>query len=146
MVLSACAKSRCKWPMGSTLTTQIVALPDWNDQLMQQIDLIAENANFNGVKLLDGSTELGIQTGPTPDERPSIFFKDNTTSGLSIDTVCHHSSQFKGCNGNPWNCVDIISDELSRAGAYENRFGHTICVLENTVQTKISRGASWTRT
>ena len=34
-----------------------------------------------------------------------------------------------------------ISDELSRAGAYENRFGHTISVLELTAKaTKISRG------
>ena len=46
------------------------------DQLMQQIDLIAENANFNGVKLLDGSMQnVGIQTGPTANERPSIFLK-----------------------------------------------------------------------
>ena len=49
------------------------------DQLIQQIDLIAESANFNGVALLDGSLQnVGIQTGPSADERPSIFFKDNT--------------------------------------------------------------------
>ena len=34
-----------------------------------------------------------------------------------------------------------ISDELSRAGAYENRFDHTISVLEKTAKaTRISRG------
>jgi flagellin len=34
-----------------------------------------------------------------------------------------------------------ISDELSRAGAYENRFGHTISVLEQAAKaTKIARG------
>ena len=34
-----------------------------------------------------------------------------------------------------------ISGELSRAGAYDNRFGHTISVLEQTANTtKISRG------
>ena len=44
------------------------------DQLMQQIDLIAENANFNGVKLLDGTMQnVGIQTGPSANERPTSF-------------------------------------------------------------------------
>ena len=34
-----------------------------------------------------------------------------------------------------------ISDELSRAGAYDNRFGHTISVLNQIAKsTKISRG------
>ena len=34
-----------------------------------------------------------------------------------------------------------ISEELSRAGAYENRFGHTVSVLELTAKaTKIARG------
>jgi flagellin len=34
-----------------------------------------------------------------------------------------------------------ISDELSRAGAYENRFHHTISVLEQTTKaTEIARG------
>ena len=57
------------------------------DQLVQQVDLIAENANFNGVALLDGTMQnVGIQTGPTANERPSIFFKDNTASGLGIET------------------------------------------------------------
>ena len=46
------------------------------DQLLQQIDLIAVNANFNGVKLLDGTFQgVGIQTGSTGDERPVIFSK-----------------------------------------------------------------------
>ena len=109
------------------------------DQLMQQIDLIAENANFNGVKLLDGSMQnVGIQTGLMV--RPSIFFKDNTTSGLSIDTVSVTTqANSKAAMVTLETALTSISDELSRAGAYENRFDHTISVLENTVKaTKIS--------
>ena len=113
------------------------------DQLMQQIDLIAENANFNGVKLLDGSMQnVGIQTGPTANERPSIFFKDNTTSGLNIDTASVTTqTNAKAAMVTLGTALTSISDELSRAGAYENRFDHTISVLEKTVKaTKISRG------
>ena len=101
------------------------------DQLMQQIDLIAENANFNGVKLLDGSMQnVGIQTGPTANERPSIFFKDNTTSGLSIDTVSVTTQANAKAAMVTLETALTSIDELSRAGAYENRFDHTISVLE----------------
>jgi len=113
------------------------------DQLMQQIDLIAESANFNGVALLDGSMQnVGIQTGPTANERPSIFFKDSTTSGLSIEAVdVTTQASAKTAMVTLETALTSISDELSRAGAYENRFGHTISVLEKTAKaTKISRG------
>ena len=113
------------------------------DQLMQQIDLIAENANFNGVALLDGTLQnVGIQTGPTANERPSIFFNDNTTSGLGVDTVdVTTQSNARTAMVTLETALTSISDEISRAGAYENRFGHTISVLELTAKaTKISRG------
>ena len=113
------------------------------DQLIQQIDLIAENANFNGVALLDGTMQnVGIQTGPTANERPSIFFKDNTSSGLKVDTVdVTTQANAKSAMVTLETALTSISDELSRTGAYENRFGHTISVLEQTAKTtKISRG------
>ena len=113
------------------------------DQLIQQIDMIAANANFNGVALLDGTMQnIGIQTGPTANERPSIFFKNNTSSGLGIATV-DVSTQANAKNAmlTLETALTSLSDELSRAGAYENRFGHTISVLEQTAKaTKISRG------
>ena len=113
------------------------------DQLLQQVDLIAENANFNGVALLDGSLQnVGIQSGPTANERPNIFFKDNSSSGLGIDTVdVSTQANAKTAMVTLETALTSISDELSRAGAYENRFRHTISVLEQTAKaTKISRG------
>lgn len=113
------------------------------DQLLQQIDLIAQNANFNGVALLDGTMQnIGIQTGPTANERPSIFFKDNTTNGLQISSVdVTTQANAKAAMVTLETALTSISGELSRAGAYENRFGHTISVLEQTAKTtKISRG------
>ena len=113
------------------------------DQLLQQIDLIAENANFNGVALLDGTMQnVGIQTGPTANERPSIFFKDNSSSGLGVDTVdVSTQANAKTAMVTLETALTSISDELSRAGAYENRFNHTISVLEQTTKaTKIARG------
>ena len=113
------------------------------DQLIQQVDLIAENANFNEVRLLDGTMQnVGIQTGPTANERPSIFFKDNTAAGLGIDTVdVTTQANAKTAMVTLQSALTSISDELSRAGAYDNRFSHTISVLEQTAKdTRIARG------
>lgn len=113
------------------------------DQLLQQIDLIAVNANFNGVPLLDGTMQnVGIQTGPSANERPSIFFKDNTSSGLKVDSVdVTTQANAKSAMVTLQSALTSISEEISRAGAYDNRFGHTISVLEETSKTtKIARG------
>ena len=113
------------------------------DQLLQQIDLIATNANFNGVALLNGTMQnVGIQTGPGAKERPSIFFKDNTSTGLDIDTVdVTTQANAKTAMVILETALTSISDEISRAGAYENRFNHTVSVLEQTAKaTKIARG------
>ena len=113
------------------------------DQLIQQIDTIASNANFNGVALLDGTMQnIGIQTGPSANERPSIFFKESTSNGLGIDTV-DVTTQDNAMTAMVTleTALTSISGELSRAGAYDNRFGHTVSVLEQTANTtKISRG------
>ena len=113
------------------------------DQLLQQIDLVAENANFNGVFLLDGTFQgVGIQTGPSANERPNIFFKDNTASGLDISNVeVTTQDKAKLAMVTLETALTSISDELSRAGAYDNRFGHTISVLEQTAKTtRVARG------
>ena len=85
---------------------------------------------------------IGIQTGPSANERPSIFFKESTSNGLGIDTV-DVTTQDNAMTAMVTleTALTSISGELSRAGAYDNRFGHTISVSEQTANTtKISRG------
>ena len=71
-----------------------------------------------------------------------IFFKNNTTEGLGINVVdVTTQANAKAAMVTLETALTSISGELSRAGAYENRFGHTISVLEQTAKaTKISRG------
>ena len=69
------------------------------------------------------------------------LFKDNTTAGLTLKMFPLHTGQRSSRNGDLRNSVNSISEELSRAGAYDNRFGHTIAVQELTAKaTKIARG------
>ena len=113
------------------------------DQLIQQVDLIATGANFNDVSILDGSLQnVGIQSGTTPDERPTVFFRDSTAKGIGIDNISVTTqSNAKAAMNTLETALTTISEEISRAGAYDNRFGHTISVFEKVVkETKISRG------
>jgi len=58
------------------------------NQLMHQVDMIANNIDFNGVKLLDGSFQnINIQTSHNADERISLYFGNNTTDGLGVNSV-----------------------------------------------------------
>ena len=139
-----CAKLLCKWQTAFMSTIQIVSFAQIEiDQLMQQIDLIAENANFNAVALLDGTLQnVGIQTGPLRMNALSIFLKTIQHLGLALTEVdVTTQANAKAAMVTLQTALTSISDELSRAGAYENRFGHTISVLELTAKaTKISRG------
>ena len=88
---------------------------------------------------------VGIQTGPGPNERPSIFFKDNTSTGLGINNVSVTTqANAQATMTTLETALTSISDELSRAGAYENRFSHTIAVQELTAKLqKLHVVESW---
>ena len=111
------------------------------DQLMQQIDLIAVNANFNGVALLDGTMQNGHSNWPYREWAPHIFFKDNTSSGLGIETVdVTTQANAKAAMVTLATALTSISDELSRAGATKPVSTHYFCVGTDCQTTKISRG------
>jgi len=104
------------------------------DQLIQQIDMIANNANFNDVKLLDGSFQnIGIQSGHTAEERISLYFGDRSASGIgaaSIDVTTQASAL--AAMETLGNSLAIISNDLSMMGAFQNRIGHNISALSSS--------------
>jgi flagellin len=98
------------------------------NQLMSQTDIIASNANFNGVKLLDGSFQsVNIQTSHNADERISLYFRSNTTKGLGIDSVdISTQAGAKAAMTTLNTALEKISEQLSMAGGFQNRIKHGI--------------------
>ncbi|MDA8536855.1 flagellin [Alphaproteobacteria bacterium] len=96
------------------------------DQLMLQVDMIANNVNFNDVKLLDGSFQnVNIQTSHNADERISLFFKSHTSKGLGIDAVdISTQDSAKAAMVTLNTSLEKISDQLSMAGGFQNRIKH----------------------
>jgi len=110
------------------------------NQLMLQIDMIAENADFNGVKLLDGSFQnINIQTSHNADERVSLYFRSNTTAGLGINTVdITTQASAKAAMTSLNSALEKISEQLSMAGGFQNRIKHgmslsTLLVKSSTI-------------
>ena len=111
------------------------------NQLMHQVDMIANNIDFNGVKLLDGSFQnVNIQTSHNADERISLYFKSNTTNGLGINTVdISTQAGAKTAMTTLNTALEKISEQLSMAGGFQNRIKHGISI--STLLAKSSRVA-----
>jgi len=104
------------------------------DQLLQQVDMIAQNANFNGLALLDGSFQnMAIHAGSSAEERISFSFGNRTTSGLGIAGLSIGTqSNAKAAMNSLETALAKLSDDLSLAGAYQNRLKHNISLLGST--------------
>jgi flagellin len=108
------------------------------DQLLNQTDMVADNLDFNGVKLLDGSFQnMNIQTSHNADERISLYFQNVTTSGLGIDTVdITTQAGAKVAMVTLNTALETISEQLALAGGFERRLEHGMSL--STVLAKSS--------
>ena len=96
------------------------------NQLMHQVDMIANNIDFNGVKLLDGSFQnINIQTSHNADERISLYFGNNTTDGLGVNSVDISTQAGAKTEMTTLNtALEKISEQLSMAGGFQTRIKH----------------------
>ena len=102
--------------------------------LLSQIDDIAGRTDFNGVKLLDGSANLDIQTGVQSGEVVNITIADSTSTGLavggvSIATQNGASSALTTLD----TAIQTVATERANLGAQQNRLDATVNNLTSTV-------------
>ncbi|EPZ37583.1 Flagellin [Anoxybacillus ayderensis] len=96
------------------------------DQLIEEIDRIAENTTFNGTKLLDGNfANVKFQIGANEGEEVEITIEDMTAGTLGVDGI-----DVSTANPSAITTIDeaikTVSVERGKLGAYQNRFEHTI--------------------
>ena len=104
-------------------------------QLITEIDTEADNAEFNGIKLLhpdDGSTTLQAQIGPNSGNAMPIATFSLTAESLGIKGVDiltrDHADKAIDIFG---KAIDQVSDVRANYGATINRLEYTINNLEN---------------
>jgi len=111
------------------------------DQLLEEIDRVAEKTTFNGVQLLDGDFATQVfQVGAKSDDTISVTSAvDVTTESLSIDAIDISGTDGTGAT-TALGLIDAALDDVSgfRAefGAIQNRFESVIANLQNSVENQ----------
>ena len=102
------------------------------DQLRIEIDRISDSANFNGIKLFDGSLAakgVTLQIGDTSDSFNKINFKLATMdpAGLKIQSISIKSATAAGSAISTIKAaINTVSTVRGTLGAIQNRLDHTI--------------------
>ena len=102
------------------------------DQLRTEIDRISDSANFNGIKLFDGSLSqkgVTLQIGDTSDGFNKINFKlaDMDKKGLGIQSISIESATAAGSAISAIKAaINKVSTVRGELGAIQNRLDHTI--------------------
>jgi flagellin len=98
------------------------------NQLMSEIDRIAETTQFNTQNLLGGSFSATLQVGANAGQIITFSISAMDTSGLSlgtniaVDTNAAASTAISALD----KAIKLVSSQRSNLGALENRLDHTI--------------------
>jgi flagellin len=109
------------------------AIVDELEQLKEQIEKIAEDTEFNGIKLLNGGSEnILLQVGANEGQTIKVDMAD--ISKLEIDVPDKESSDFQKAITTYNTAITDVSSQRSKLGAYQNRLEHTIRNVDNTAE------------
>ncbi|NLM96923.1 MAG: flagellin [Halanaerobiaceae bacterium] len=103
-------------------------------QLIEELNRIAQNTEFNTMALLDGTrssssggTALVFHIGANANQTMEVSIENMSASGLSVQDV--DISSHSGANqaiGTVDSAIGLVSSERSKLGAIQNRLEHTI--------------------
>jgi len=104
------------------------ALQDEIDQLIEELNRISENTEFNTQKLLNGDfNDKVFHIGANADQNITISISKMSAEGLGVDGI-DISSQ-AGADGAITtidSAIKTVSEERAKLGAIQNRLEHTI--------------------
>ncbi len=125
---------------GTNSTTNRASLDGEVQQLLQQIDDIATDSEFNGIRVLSSGQTVTIQAGPQPGQALVITVQGAKTNDLGINAVSVSSI---GLASTAISTIDLalrsVSILRSNLGALQNRLEFTINTL--TIQVENSSAA-----
>ncbi|MCG0276149.1 MAG: flagellin [Thermosediminibacteraceae bacterium] len=121
-------------------TNDLAAIQDEINELVNEIDHIAQSTNFNGTNLLNDDGTIGTIT-------LQIGYSDQSYDQLDIDLSkikCHSStlgvdgldvaSDATGAISALDNAINVVSTARAYLGANQNRLEHTINNLQTTAE------------
>lgn len=111
------------------------ALNDEFTQLKDEISQTAQTTTFNGQKLLDGSLNAAITTGPDG-SGTTISASDMSSSGLNLDSLSISSSETAG------DAIDKLDSAISAVSSQRADLGSSSNALEANISNLMNSDES----
>jgi len=125
---------------GTNNTEDLASLQDELDELVKEIDHIADNTEFNGIKLLNASDSVDLHISNLESDTVSVSTFDVTASALSVNSLT--------LDGNAQDAIslidaalDTVSGNRAELGAMQSRLNFVIDNL-NVNQTNVASAKS----
>ncbi|KPV91343.1 Flagellin [Pseudoalteromonas sp. P1-30] len=121
---------------GSNSASDRAALNKEFVELKSEIDRIASDTTFGGVKVLDGSYDVDFQVGADANQTIGVSIPTNMNqtglalSGIDIDTASEAQAAITAID----DALSTVNEVRADLGAKQNRFSSTIRNLENVAE------------
>lgn len=106
--------------------------------LIAEVDRIAQQTEFNEMKLLNGTfSDKNLQVGANEDQKITFSIGDMKASALGINGVDDQVGTYENATNaisTIQNALDTVSAARSDLGALQNRLEHTIANADNTAE------------
>ena len=115
---------------GTQSTNNRAALNNEVQQLLQQVDDIAEDTEFNGIRVLSSAQTVTLQAGPNPSQTLVVSVNGAKTNDLGVSTVAISSVALAVSAISTIDlAIQSVSTLRSTLGAFQNRLSFTISTL-----------------
>lgn len=107
------------------------------EALVEELDRIANNTEFNTQKLLEGNFSGKLHIGANASQVLSITISDMTSGSTGLNVEDIDISDQDGANSAITTidaAIKTLSEERSTLGAWQNRLEHTIANLNNAAE------------
>ena len=104
-------------------------------ELIKEINDVANNTTFNGLSLLKASKSITLQVGTENGHTLAISLFKLTASGLGVSSanVATASAAISTID-KVKSAIDILNQKRAKLGAYQNRLEHKIANLDNVAE------------
>lgn len=105
------------------------------DALVDEIDRISTDTEFNTQKLLDGSLDGKLQIGANTDQVTELQIEDMGAGALGVDaiTLDDHDNSTAAIETID-EAIALVSTQRANLGATQNRLEHTIATNDNSAE------------
>ena len=115
---------------GTQSTSNRAAIESEVVQLLAQIDTVAVDTEFNGIRVLSSAQTVTLQAGPLTSQTLTIVVSGAKTndlgvSGVRVSTMALATAAISTID----NAIQSVNSLRSRLGAYQNRLEFTINTL-----------------